>query len=50
MLRRWIVEPPSLPRIQNEAVPKLYRVGILRQTGRAGAETGAIETAARKLA
>ena len=34
----------------NEAVPKLYRVGILRQTGRAGAETGAIESAARKLA
>jgi putative ABC transport system substrate-binding protein len=33
-----------------EAVPKLYRVGILRQTGRVGAETGAIESAARKLA
>jgi ABC-type uncharacterized transport system substrate-binding protein len=33
-----------------EAVPKLYRVGILRQTGRLGAETGAIESAARKLA
>jgi putative ABC transport system substrate-binding protein len=34
----------------NEAVPKLSRVGILRQTGRAGAETGALESAARKLA
>jgi putative ABC transport system substrate-binding protein len=34
----------------NEAVPKLSRVGILRQTGRAGGETGAIESAARKLA
>jgi putative ABC transport system substrate-binding protein len=34
----------------NEAVPKLYRVGILRQTGRVGAETGAIESAARKFA
>jgi hypothetical protein len=33
----------------NDAVPKLYRVGILRQIGRAGAETGAIESAARKL-
>lgn len=33
----------------NEAVPKLSRVGILRQIGRAGAETGAIEAAARKL-
>jgi putative ABC transport system substrate-binding protein len=31
----------------NEAVPKLYRVGILRQTGRAGAETGAIQKPAR---
>jgi putative ABC transport system substrate-binding protein len=34
----------------NAAVPKLSRVGILRQTGRAGAETGALESAARKLA
>jgi putative tryptophan/tyrosine transport system substrate-binding protein len=34
----------------NEVVPKLSRVGILRQTGRAGAETGALESAARKLA
>jgi putative tryptophan/tyrosine transport system substrate-binding protein len=34
----------------NAAVPKLSRVGILRQAGRAGAETGAIESAARKLA
>jgi len=33
-----------------EVVPKLYRVGILRQAGRAGAETGAIESATRKLA
>ena len=33
-----------------EAVRKLSRVGILRQTGRLGAETGAIEWAARKLA
>ena len=33
-----------------EAVRKLSRVGILRQTGRLGAETGAIESAARKLA
>ena len=28
-LRRWIVEPPSLPRIQNEAVPKLMSGDIL---------------------
>jgi putative ABC transport system substrate-binding protein len=34
----------------NEVVPKLSRVAILRQTGRAGAETGALESAARKLA
>ena len=34
----------------NEVVPKLSRVGILRQTGRAGAETGALESAAWKLA
>jgi putative tryptophan/tyrosine transport system substrate-binding protein len=33
-----------------EAIPKLSRVGILRQTGRLGGETGAIESAARKLA
>ena len=36
--------------ILNEAVPKLSRVGILRHTGRAGTETAAIESAARKLA
>jgi DNA-binding PadR family transcriptional regulator len=28
-LRRWIVEPPALPRIQNEAVPKLLAGDIL---------------------
>ena len=28
-LRRWIVEPPALPRIQNEAVPKLISGDIL---------------------
>jgi DNA-binding PadR family transcriptional regulator len=28
-LRRWIVEPPALPRIQNEAVPKLLSGDIL---------------------
>jgi DNA-binding PadR family transcriptional regulator len=28
-LRRWIVEPPALPRIQNEAVPKLMSGDIL---------------------
>ena len=36
--------------ILNEAIPKLSRVGILRQTGRTGTETAAIESAARKLA
>ena len=35
--------------ILNEIVPKLSRVAILRQTGRAGAETAALESAARKL-
>jgi DNA-binding PadR family transcriptional regulator len=28
-LRRWIVEPPALPRIQNEAIPKLLSGDIL---------------------
>jgi DNA-binding PadR family transcriptional regulator len=28
-LRRWILEPPALPRIQNEAVPKLMAGDIL---------------------
>jgi DNA-binding PadR family transcriptional regulator len=28
-LRRWVVEPPALPRIQNEAVPKLMSGDIL---------------------
>ena len=28
-LRRWIVEPPAMPRIQNEAVPKLLSGDIL---------------------
>ena len=28
-LREWILEPPSLPRIQNEAVPKLMSGDIL---------------------
>jgi DNA-binding PadR family transcriptional regulator len=28
-LRRWVVEPPALPRIQNEAVPKLLSGDIL---------------------
>jgi len=28
-LRRWIVQPPALPRIQNEAVPKLISGDIL---------------------
>jgi putative tryptophan/tyrosine transport system substrate-binding protein len=36
--------------ILKEVVPKLSRVAILRQIGRAGAETGAIESAARTLA
>jgi len=35
--------------ILNEAVPNLSRVGILRQTGRLGAETAALESAAQKL-
>ena len=35
--------------ILNEVVPKRPRVAILRQTGRAGAETAALESAARKL-
>src|SRR5437867_12631535 len=29
-LRRWIVEPPALARIQNEAIPKLLAGDILR--------------------
>lgn len=28
-LRRWVLEPPALPRIQNEAVPKLMSGDIL---------------------
>jgi DNA-binding PadR family transcriptional regulator len=28
-LRRWVVEPPALPRIQNEAIPKLLSGDIL---------------------
>jgi DNA-binding PadR family transcriptional regulator len=28
-LRRWVAEPPALPRIQNEAVPKLMSGDIL---------------------
>jgi DNA-binding PadR family transcriptional regulator len=28
-LRRWLLEPPALPRIQNEAVPKLIAGDIL---------------------
>jgi DNA-binding PadR family transcriptional regulator len=28
-LRRWILEPPALPRIQNEAVPKLMAGDML---------------------
>ena len=35
--------------ILKEAVPKLSRVGVLRHIGRAGTETAAIESAARKL-
>ena len=35
--------------ILNEIVPKLSRVAILRQPGRSGAETDALESAARKL-
>jgi putative ABC transport system substrate-binding protein len=35
--------------ILNEIVPRLSRVAILRQTGRSGAETTALESAARKL-
>ncbi len=35
--------------ILNEIVPKLSRVAILRQTGGSGAETAALESAARKL-
>ncbi len=35
--------------ILNEVVPKRSRVAILRQTGRAGAEPAALESAARKL-
>jgi DNA-binding PadR family transcriptional regulator len=33
-LRRWILEPPSLPRIQNEAVLKLMSGDILGDDGR----------------
>ena len=33
-LRRWIVEPPSLPRIQNDAVPKLIAGDILDDDNR----------------
>ena len=36
--------------ILKEAVPKLSRLGILRNAGRAGTETAAINSAARKLA
>ena len=36
--------------ILKEAVPTLSRLGILRNDGRAGTETAAIESAARKLA
>jgi putative ABC transport system substrate-binding protein len=35
--------------ILNETVPKLSRVAILRQTGRAGAEAAVLESTARKL-
>jgi putative tryptophan/tyrosine transport system substrate-binding protein len=35
--------------ILNEVVPKLSRVAILRQIGRHGAETAALESAARKI-
>jgi DNA-binding PadR family transcriptional regulator len=28
-LRRWVVEPPAIPRIQNEAIPKLLSGDIL---------------------
>jgi DNA-binding PadR family transcriptional regulator len=28
-LRRWVTEPPALPRIQNEAVPKLISGDVL---------------------
>jgi DNA-binding PadR family transcriptional regulator len=28
-LRRWVLEPPALPRIQNEAIPKLMSGDIL---------------------
>jgi putative tryptophan/tyrosine transport system substrate-binding protein len=35
--------------ILNEIVPKLSRVAILRQTGRSGAYTAALESAAREL-
>ena len=35
--------------ILNEVIAKLSRVAILRQTGRHGAETAALETAARKI-
>jgi PadR family transcriptional regulator, regulatory protein AphA len=33
-LRRWILEPPALPRIQNEAVPKLMSGDILGDDAR----------------
>ena len=33
-LRRWIVEPPAIARIQNEAVPKLIAGDILGDDGR----------------
>src|SRR5262249_42251640 len=36
--------------ILKEAIPKLSRLAILRSAGRAGTETAAIESAARKLA
>jgi putative ABC transport system substrate-binding protein len=47
----WTAGPEFIAKqleILNEIVPKLSRVVILRQTGRAGAETTALESAARE--
>jgi putative ABC transport system substrate-binding protein len=48
----WTTGPEFIAKqleILNEVVPKLSRVAILRQTGRAGAETAALESAGQKL-
>jgi putative tryptophan/tyrosine transport system substrate-binding protein len=48
----WSTGPEFIAKqleVLKEVVPKLSRVAILRQTGRSGAETAALESAARKL-